>query len=170
MNRINLIGRITRDPELKNSSNGNTQYVAFTLSVNRPFGANNNDKADFINCVLFNKSAETLARYTKKGALLVVEGRLQLNEYQAQDGSRRTTHTVMCDNFYFLESRNPSRSNESNNSFNQDFQPVNNYGGNSYNNQKNYNNQNNYNNQKPNNDPFSNIQNQIDITDDDLPF
>ena len=105
MNRVVLVGRLTRDPELRTSGNGNS-FVNFTIAVNRTFASSNGEReADFINCIAFNKQAENLARFIKKGGLIGVEGKLQTRRYQAADGTNRTATEVVCDNIYFLESR-----------------------------------------------------------------
>ena len=109
MNRVMLVGRITRDPELRTSPNG-VSFTAFSIAVNRQFANAQGERvADFINCVAFNKQAENLARYIKKGGLIGVEGKLQTRTYQAQDGSNRTAVEVICDVITFLESRSSNQ-------------------------------------------------------------
>lgn len=116
MNRVMLVGRITRDPELRTSPNG-VSFTAFSIAVNRQFANAQGERvADFINCVAFNKQAENLARFIRKGGLIGVEGKLQTRTYQAQDGSNRTATEVICDAVTFLESRNSS--NNQNNGYN----------------------------------------------------
>lgn len=106
MNRVMLVGRITRDPELRTSPSG-VSFTAFSIAVNRQFANAQGERvADFINCVAFNKQAENLARFIRKGGLIGVEGKLQTRTYQAQDGSNRTATEVICDAITFLESRN----------------------------------------------------------------
>lgn len=105
MNRVMLVGRITRDPELRTSPSG-VSFTAFSIAVNRQFANAQGERvADFINCVAFNKQAENLARFIRKGGLIGVEGKLQTRTYQAQDGSNRTAVEVICDVITFLESR-----------------------------------------------------------------
>ena len=105
MNRVSLVGRITRDPELRTSASG-ISFTSFAIAVNRAMpGPNGERVADFINCIAFNKQAENLARFIKKGGLIGVEGKLQTRRYQAADGTNRTATEVVCDNIYFLESR-----------------------------------------------------------------
>ena len=105
MNRVMLVGRITRDPELRRSPNG-VAFTTFTIAVNRQLpNAQGERVADFINCVAFNKQAENLARFIRKGGLIGVEGKLQTRTYQAQDGSNRTAVEVICDAITFLESK-----------------------------------------------------------------
>ena len=109
MNRVMLVGRITRDPELRTSPSG-VSFTAFSIAVNRQFANAQGERvADFINCVAFNKQAENLARFIRKGGLIGVEGKLQTRTYQAQDGSNRTATEVICDAITFLESRNSSQ-------------------------------------------------------------
>ena len=160
MNRVTLVGRITRDPELRTSPN-NVSFVAFTIAVNR-VGLNNSGEreADFINCVAFNKQAENLARFIKKGTLIGVEGKLQTRRYQATDGSNRTATEVICDMVHFLENRN----SQSNNGGYNDYSSYEPRQSNTY--------------QQPvkkspvvqSDNPFDDLKNQFDISDDDLPF
>ena len=101
MNCIQLVGRITRDPELKKSNSGKS-YIRFSLAVDRSF---TRDEVDFINCVGFGKTAELIGEYTRKGHKLGVVGTLQQSSYES-NGEKRTTYTVMINSFDFLESRN----------------------------------------------------------------
>ena len=110
MNRVMLVGRITRDPELRTSPNG-VSFTSFSIAVNRPVpNAQGERVADFINCVAFNKQAENLARYIRKGGLIGVEGKLQTRSYQAQDGSNRNVTEVVCDAITFLENKSSQQS------------------------------------------------------------
>ena len=109
MNRVILVGRITKDPELRTSPN-NVSFTAFSIAVNRIAPAPNGEReADFINCVAFNKQAENLCRFIKKGGQIGVEGKLQTRRYVAQDGSNRIATEVICDNIHFLEPKNASQ-------------------------------------------------------------
>lgn len=104
MNRVILVGRITKDPEIK-STQSNIAVVTFTLAVNRQFADQSGEKqADFIQCVVWRKQAENLARFVRKGALLGVEGRIQTRQYEADNGTRYVTE-VVCDSVQFLESK-----------------------------------------------------------------
>ena len=106
MNKVILIGRLTRDPELRTTPN-NLSVATFSIAVSRPFNSQNGaPEADFINCVVWRKQAENLAKYCRKGSQIAVEGRIQTRNYTAQDGSRRYVTEVMCDNITFLGSRN----------------------------------------------------------------
>jgi single-strand DNA-binding protein len=107
MNRVILVGRITKDPEVKQTQT-NIPVVSFTLAVNRQFtDAQGEKQADFIQCVVWRKQAENLARFVKKGALLGVEGRIQTRQYEAENGTRYITE-VLCDSIQFLESKGES--------------------------------------------------------------
>ncbi len=104
MNRVILVGRITKDPEVKQTQS-NIPVVSFTLAINRQFtDASGERQADFIQCVVWRKQAENLARFVKKGALLGVEGRLQSRQYETESGTRYVTE-VVCDSVQFLESK-----------------------------------------------------------------
>lgn len=105
INRVVLVGRMTRDPELRRTQMG-TAVTIFTLAMNRNFtSANGERQTDFINCVVWNKAAENVERYCFKGSLVGVEGRLQSRQYDAQDGSKRTVVEVVCDSVQFLETK-----------------------------------------------------------------
>lgn len=111
INRTVLVGRITRDPELKKTQS-NISVITFTLAVNRKFTDSSGERqADFIQCVVWNKQAESMDRYVRKGALLGVEGRIQTRQYEAETGTRYVTE-VVCDSVQFLESRSDSESTE----------------------------------------------------------
>lgn len=104
INRVILVGRITKDPELKYTTS-NIAVCRFTLAVNRTFSSGNNGEkeADFIQCVVWRKQAENLARFIKKGGLIGVEGRIQTGSYDDKDGNRKYTTDVVCDSVQFLE-------------------------------------------------------------------
>jgi len=109
INRVVLVGRITKDPELK-STQSNINFVNFTVAVNRQFTDQSGERqADFINCIVWRRQAENLARYIKKGALLGVEGRIQTRSYEAENGMRYITE-VVCDSVQFLENKSESNS------------------------------------------------------------
>ncbi len=101
MNKIILIGRLTKDPELKTTNNG-TNVCSFTIAVNRKFkNASGNYDADFINCVAWKQSAEFVSKYFAKGRMIAVEGSLQTRSYKAQDGSNRSATEVMVESLDF---------------------------------------------------------------------
>lgn len=111
MNKVILIGRLTKDPELKTTTSG-VSVTSFTLAVNRPFtSASGEREADFINCVVWRKQAENVARYVNKGSQVAVEGRLQVRTYDDESGKRNWITEVVCDNVQFLDSKNASKSN-----------------------------------------------------------
>ena len=108
MNRVELIGRITRDPELRYTSS-NIATTRFTLAVNRPFqGQNGEQGTDFINIVVWRKQAENVKKYVTKGSLVAVEGRIQTGSYE-KDGQRIYTTDVVADSVQFLETRSQSQ-------------------------------------------------------------
>ena len=108
MNKVMLIGRITKDPELRYTSS-NIPSVRFTLAVNRPFENQNGEReTDFINIVVWRKQAENVKKYVSKGSLVAVEGRIQTGSYE-KDGQRVYTTDVVADNVQFLESKSQSQ-------------------------------------------------------------
>lgn len=114
MNRIVLIGRLTRDPELKFTQSGKA-VATFSIAVNRPFSKEK--EADFFNVVVWGKSAENCANYLAKGRLVGLEGRLQSRSYETQDGQKRYVTEVIADNVEFLEwgnkeEQSPARKND----------------------------------------------------------
>ena len=155
INNVVLVGRLTKDPDLRYTTSG-TGVATFTLAVNRNFtGADGNREADFINCVIWRKPAETLANYAKKGVLIGVTGRIQTRSYDNQQGQRVYVTEVVADNFQLLESKKADYSQNTQGS------------GASKNQTNNYTlNQQNRNNAQS--DPFSNSS--IDIDDNSLPF
>lgn len=105
MNKVVLIGRLTKDPELRYTSS-NVPAASFTLAVNRNFQNQNGVReADFINIVMWRKQAETVKKYLTKGSLISIEGRIQTRSYDGADGKRVYVTEVIADNFEFLESK-----------------------------------------------------------------
>ena len=103
INRVVLVGRLTRDPELKYTTNG-IANMRFSVAVNRTFTNQNGERqADFINCVAWRTQAENMAKFLRKGSLMGVEGRIETGSYQAQDGTTRYTTDVVADSVQFLE-------------------------------------------------------------------
>lgn len=140
LNRVILIGRLTRDPELRYTPNG-TATTTFNLAVDRPFTNGNGEReADFISIVTWRQLAETCANYLRKGRLTAIEGRIQVRNYENNEGKRVYVTEVVADNVRFLESNRDQNHQESNTL------------------------------QRNNNDPFSDDGKQINISDDDLPF
>ena len=108
INNIVLVGRTTKMIELKQNKNG-TNYVQFTLAVNRPYkDEQGGQQADFITCVAWNKTAETLSNYVSKGMMIGVEGRLQVRNYENEAGVRQYLSEVLVNRFTFLESKKSS--------------------------------------------------------------
>ena len=114
MNKVFLIGRLTRDPELRYTGN-NTPVATFSLAVNRPFSNQAGEReADFINIVVWRKQAENVKNYLTQGSPAAIEGRIQVRSYDDQSGQKRYVTEVIADNVEFLGSR--SSTNNSNNS------------------------------------------------------
>ena len=106
MNNVSLVGRLTKDPELRTVSTGNTT-CSFSVAVSRQFtNANGERETDFINCVIWGKQAENLCKYCTKGSLIGVTGRIQTRNYEAQDGRKVYVTEVAATNVTFLSNRN----------------------------------------------------------------
>lgn len=157
MNRVVLVGRLTKDPELRYTPAG-VAVTTFTLAINRNFTNQNGEReVDFINCVAWRKAAENAANFLKKGNLAGVDGKIQTRNYEGQDGKRIYVTEVLAEAVQFLEprraqegahaSKNQNQSNYTQNANNPNMVP-----------------------QRANNDPFANSGKPIDISDDDLPF
>lgn len=109
INNVTLVGRFTKDCDLRYTANG-TAVATFTLAVNRNFTNQNGEReADFINCVIWRKPAETLANYTRKGTLIGLVGRLQTRNYENQQGQRIYVTEVVVESFQLLESKEVSQ-------------------------------------------------------------
>ena len=105
INRVVLVGRMTRDPELRRTAQGDA-VTSFTLAVNRNYTARDGQQqADFINCVVWRKPAENVERYCSKGSLVGVEGRIQTRSYDNNQGQKVFVVEVICDSVQFLETR-----------------------------------------------------------------
>lgn len=151
MNRVVLVGRLTRDPEMRTTASGISQ-TRFTLAVNRrSVNQDGTREADFINCVAWRGTAEAIAKYLTKGRELAVEGRIQTGSYDAQDGTKRYTTDIVVDNFTFIggganaNAQTPnydSNNGSSNNIATTDLTE----------------------------DPFKDFGNEVALSDDDLPF
>ncbi len=106
LNRIVLIGRLTKDPELKYTPAKGTAVATFTLAVNRRFSQQGQQReADFVPIVVWQAQAENCAKFLGKGSLVAVEGRLQIRSYEDREGQRRTATEVVADSVQFLDSR-----------------------------------------------------------------
>ena len=150
VNRVILVGRLTKDVELR-KTNTNTSVCSFTLACNRRYASNaaNGQSADFINCVAWRQSAEFLAKYAQKGAIVAVEGSIQTRNYEGQNGRVYVTE-VVCDNVQLIGSNRSSdapQPREDNQTFTPAVQPS----------------------ADENDDIFSNTPS-LDISSDDLPF
>ncbi|HBI6990328.1 TPA: single-stranded DNA-binding protein [Clostridium perfringens] len=99
MNKVVLIGRLTKDPELRFAAGSGTAVTRFTLAVSRPF---KKDETDFINCIAFGKAGETIAQYVTKGQQFAISGNIRTGSYEAQDGTRRYTTDVVVEGFDFI--------------------------------------------------------------------
>ena len=147
MNKVILIGRLTKDPEMRTTMSG-TNVTRFTLAVTRTFQDQNGERgADFINCVAWRRQAENIAKYCSKGSQVAVEGRIQTGSYDAQDGSKRYTTDIICDNVTFLGSKSGDSSNMTQ-PMNENIMPTSDI----------------------TEDPFKDFGEEIALSDDDLPF
>ncbi|GAJ27002.1 single-stranded DNA-binding protein [Liquorilactobacillus sucicola DSM 21376 = JCM 15457] len=175
INRAVLVGRLTRDPDLRYTANG-VAVATFTVAVNRQFTNQQGEReADFINCVIWRKAAENFANFTHKGSLVGVDGRIQTRSYENQQGVRVYVTEIVVDSFSLLESRSQSERYQQQHGGNDS------QGSASSQNGSNPNNDNLFGNSTKNNsakaqdnntdvDPFADNGKQIDISDDDLPF
>ena len=110
MNKVILMGRLTRDPEIAwTRSEDSKQYAAYTLAVNRRFKRNGEQEADFISCIAWGAMAEFAEKFMKKGAMFAVEGRLNVRSWE-KDGERHWTTTVVVENCYFTGSKRDAES------------------------------------------------------------
>jgi len=187
INRVVLVGRLTKDPELRYTPSG-VPMARFTVAVNRAFSNQQGEKeADFIGCIAWRKQAENLANFMKKGSLIGVEGRIQTGSYEGQDGKRVYTTDVVADAVQFLEPRGGGNTQQG--MPNTQYTGGQNFGGG----QPTYNNppqqqfggapqqgpgyqqpaqppQNQQNYTRMDEDPFANSKGPIEVSEDDLPF
>lgn len=125
LNKIVIMGRLTREPELRYTAS-QTAVASFTLAVDRDFSGNDGERqTDFINCVAWRSTGEFVGKYFHKGSMAVVSGRLQIRSYQDREGNNRTAAEVVADSVYFGESRRDSENRSS-------APQTSAYGGNSY--------------------------------------
>ncbi len=114
MNKVIIVGRLTRDPEMRTTQSGLTN-TTFTVAVSRNYTNQNGERdADFFNCVTWRKQAEIVAKYCTKGTQVAVEGRLQTRSYDAQDGTKRYVTEIVVENIEFLGSKNQQTNNFNN--------------------------------------------------------
>ena len=156
MNKVFLIGRLTRDPELRYTES-NVPVATFSIAVNRNYTNQAGEReADFINIIVWRKQAENVKNYIKKGSQIAIDGRIQTRNYE-KDGQKRYVTEVVADNIQFLDSKGSRENNSSDNigGFN-DITPSD------------------FSNQVPTtevkNDPFADFGASIEINDDELPF
>lgn len=110
MNKVILIGRLTRDPEVRYSQGNEPMAIArFSLAVNRRFKRQGEADADFIPCLAFGKQGEFAEKYFKKGQMVSVVGRLQIRNWEDSEGKKRTTTEVVVEEHYFAESKKPEK-------------------------------------------------------------
>ena len=153
MNKVILIGRLTRDPELRYTSS-NVPTASFSVAVDRNFTNQNGEReADFINIVVWRKQAENCKNYLTKGSQVAIEGRIQTRNYDGQDGKKVYVTEVVADNVQFLGSKGSSSQSFNDNTTPYDFA------------------------QEPakettdvSSDPFADFGSSIEISDDELPF
>ena len=129
LNHITIMGRLTRDPELRRTGSG-IAVASFTVAVDRDFGSRDGGEreTDFIDCVAWRQTGEFVSKYFTKGSMIVVSGRLQIRNWTDKEGNKRRSAEVVADNCYFGESK---RSNEGN-AYGGNSYGNNNYGGNAY--------------------------------------
>lgn len=155
MNKAILIGRLTRDPELRTTTSG-ISSTSFTVAVSRTYTNQNGEReTDFINCVAWRKQAENLAKYCNKGSQVAVEGRIQTRSYDAQDGTKRYVTEVLADNVTFLSAKGTSGDfqTNTNNEIENNFEPSQDIMTTDV-----------------SEDPFKDFGNEVALSDDDLPF
>lgn len=105
LNHISIMGRLTRDPELRHTQS-NTPVASFTLAVDRDYQNGGSERqTDFIDCVAWRQTAEFVSKYFQKGSMAIVAGRLQIREWTDQNGNKRRNAEVVADNIYFGESK-----------------------------------------------------------------
>lgn len=124
INRVILVGRLTKEPMLRKTANG-TSVATFTVACNRRFtGQNQEQQADFINCVAWRQSADFISQYAAKGSLVGVEGRIQTRSYDDQTGKRVYVTEVVADTVQILESRAASQNRSANQGYQPDYNPT----------------------------------------------
>ena len=155
MNKVFLIGRLSRDPELRHTTSG-TAVCQINVAISRPVSQGSEPQTDFINVVVWNKQAENIARYLSKGRQIAIEGRIQTRNYDNSEGKRTYVTEVIASNVEFLGSANDNnRTNTSNNQFDE----------------------NPFDSMEPpmdttsvDNDPFASFGEKVEISDNELPF
>ena len=155
MNKIILVGRLTRDPELRSTSMG-ISTANFTVAVNRNFKNKDGQyDADSIPCVAFRNTADFISKYFKKGNLICLDGRIKTRNYDAQDGTKRYVTEVVVENVEFVGGKSENLTNQSNNYIDKPSQDV-------VDNLPEY--------DIPKSDPYENYDKEVSLSDNDLPF
>ncbi len=155
MNKAFLVGRLTKDPELRYTGS-NIAVANFTIAINRTFTNQSGEReADFINIIVWRKQAENIKNFLNKGSLVAIDGRISTRNYDDKDGNKRYVTEVVADNVQFLENKSQAQNRgQDNNAF--DYKPT-------------VDNSNNVN-ISTQEDPFADFGSSIEISDDDLPF
>ena len=153
MNKVFLIGRLSRDPELRHTTSG-TAVCQINVAISRPVAQGSEPQTDFINVVVWNKQAENVARYLSKGRQIAIEGRIQTRNYDNNEGKRTYVTEVIASNVEFLGSANDNNRTNNNDSYNEnpfDVEPV-------------------MDTTSVDNDPFASFGEKVEISDSELPF
>ena len=153
MNKVFLIGRLSRDPELRHTTSG-TAVCQINVAISRPVSQGSEPQTDFINVVVWNKQAENVAKYLAKGRQIAIEGRIQTRNYDNNEGKRTYVTEVIASNVEFLGSANDNNRVVNNDSFNEnpfDSEPV-------------------MDTTSVDNDPFASFGEKVEISDSELPF
>ena len=154
MNKVFLIGRLSRDPELRHTTSG-TAVCQINVAISRPVSQGSEPQTDFINVVVWNKQAENVARYLSKGRQIAVEGRIQTRNYDNNEGKRTYVTEVIASNVEFLGSANDNRGNNNTPQFDENpfdsMEPT-------------------MDTTNVDNDPFASFGEKVEISDNELPF
>lgn len=157
MNKVILVGRLTRDPELRSTSAG-ISTANFTVAVNRNFKNKDGQyDADFISCVAFRNTADFVNKYFKKGSMICLDGRIQTRNYDAQDGTKRYVTEVVVENVEFAGAKSDSSTSQPNNNNYIDIPSQN-----DVDTMPEY--------DIPKTDPYENYDKEVSLSDNDLPF
>ena len=116
LNCITIMGRLTRDPELRRTGSG-IAVASFTVAVDRDFAQDGKKETDFIDCVAWRQTGEFVSKYFKKGSMIAVKGRLQIRNWNDKDGNKRKTAEVVADNCYFGSTKSDSGYSNSGNGY-----------------------------------------------------
>jgi single-strand DNA-binding protein len=150
MNKAILIGRLTKDPEMRTTTSG-INSTSFTVAVSRTYTNQSGEReTDFINCVAWRKQAENIAKYCQKGSQVAVEGRIQVRSYDAQDGTKRYVTEVVADNVTFLGGKGNSENFSGNDNYSSSKSDITTT--------------------DVSEDPFKDFGEEVALSDDDLPF